>query len=83
MRYDSATIRARALRLSFISLISRSTSSMNLNRTDELRRMVTRLDSGLDDEVDDLVLQHGLGMGVGDEERDIIALQRYDYGSSE
>lgn len=74
MRYDSATIRARALRLSFISLISRSTSSMNLNRTDELRRMVTRLDSGLDDEVDDLVLQHGLGMRVGDEERDIIAL---------
>lgn len=31
VRYDSATIRARALRLSFISLISLSTSSINLN----------------------------------------------------
>ena len=30
VRYDSATVRARALRLSFISLISLSTSSMNL-----------------------------------------------------
>lgn len=30
VRYDSATIRARAFKLSFISLISLSTSSMNL-----------------------------------------------------
>lgn len=32
IRYDSATMRARELRLSFISLISLSTSSMNLRR---------------------------------------------------
>lgn len=32
IRYDSATMRARELRLSFISLISLSTSSMNLSR---------------------------------------------------
>jgi hypothetical protein len=31
VRYDSATTRARAFKLSFISLISLSTSSMNLD----------------------------------------------------
>jgi hypothetical protein len=35
VRYDSATVRARALRLSFISLISLSTSSINLVAADE------------------------------------------------
>jgi hypothetical protein len=33
VKYDSATTRARAFKLSFISLISLSTSSMNLTKS--------------------------------------------------
>lgn len=42
-RYDSATIRARAFRLSFISLISLSTSSMNLAMRTEQGGGIVRL----------------------------------------
>lgn len=80
LRYDSATIRARAFRLSFISLISLSTSSMNLcgRARGLVRKQSIPIDGDkqdvLDDKVDKLVLEHGLGMEVGDEERNVISL---------
>jgi hypothetical protein len=62
------------LRLSFISLISRSTSSMNLKGIRHCHfEAIYRFDI-LDDEIYDLVFQHRLGVSVGDEERYIISL---------
>ena len=63
-RYDSATTRARAFRLSFISLISLSTSSMNLDHGSGIVLYRETANDALDDEVDDLVLQHGIRMVV-------------------
>lgn len=68
-------MRARAFRLSFISLISLSTSSMNLGtRPISSGVDMARTNTLLDDEIDNLVLQHRFGVCVGDKERDIIAL---------
>ena len=81
-RYDSATMRARAFNDSFISEISRSTSSMNLcGRGCELAGQAGDLDrasgdDALDDKVDELVLHHLLNVLVGDQEADIVALDR-------
>ena len=72
-------MRARALRLSFISLISLSTSSMNLRGRETGQQFRADRNSDinlLDDKVDQLVLQHALGMEIGNEERDIVTLYR-------
>lgn len=83
---DSALIRARAFTMSFISLISLSMSVINWERSDHretVGRRVGKEDArgterdqttDLDDKVDELVLVHLLGVKVGDEEADVIAL---------
>ena len=74
VKYDSATIRALAFRLSFISLISLSTSSMNLESMVNELRIGVLARCSLNDEIDDLVFEHRFGVGVSDKERDVIAL---------
>ena len=75
-KYDSATTRARALKLSFISLISLSASSMNLSRALSRTHITRRGGTQLDNEIDNLVLEHGVRMVVGYQEGDVVALTR-------
>ena len=46
-------------------------TSTSVNRKLHLADLLVDVLHELDDEVDELVLEHGLGMGVGDEEADV------------
>lgn len=73
VRKDSATNRARAFSYLGQSLRLKNLRS-NTHEKFHFRNFLVHLLHKLDNEVDKLVLQHRLGMEVGNEEGDIVAL---------
>lgn len=75
VRKDSATKRALAFNWPVLARARRHVSRLPYKEL-HFRDLLVDLFHELNDEVDQLVLQHLLGVEVGDEERDVVALDR-------